>query len=348
MRFQRLAAVAAATALIGGGAAYGALSSNAAVNNPVRYTKSGAVTVAGWYAHSTDNQFNFTHVESYLGSDGGSSLENLPPTPALANSWDGENITSLLQGIDRNKIITGGVGVGLCDSAGGEAAGGDAVQVGAVYVGNGLKDIVAVAGQFGPVLNTQNFSNDRCQNGLLSTDPGATIVQGEVLLANVPVADTVQAGVLGDPFHTFFFGNQAFTAGHVVYYATDLVTNDNNNGHIGGFVNGNLIANEADAGAVSNTQTSLALTNVSVPLPNFGAYHHQGVSELARWAHVAVNGNDNVTGTETRGAFQSSAAWTVAPVASTSDGLPGGILKLAPSTFGADNFYVGGGIGLVS
>jgi len=353
MRHTRLAAWAAAVALIGGGAAAATLSASASVSSPVRYTKSGAVTVAGHYAHSTDNEFNFTHIESYLGSDdGGTSLEYLPVAPLVTDDngnpvTDGSPITRLLRSNEPG-IIMGGVGVGLCDSAGGEAAGGDAIQLGAVYVGNGKKDIVEVSGQFGPVINTQNFSNDRCQNGLLSTDPGAHIVNGEVLLANVPVGDTVQAGILTDPFHTFFLGSQAFTAGHMVFYATDLVTNDNNNGHLGGFVNGNLVANEADAGAVSDTTESLALTGDPVPLPNFGAYHHVGVSSLARWAHILVNGNNNVTGTETRGAFQSNLDWTDNLVASTSDGTSIGILKLAPSNFGADNTYVGGGVGIVS
>jgi hypothetical protein len=147
---------------------------NAAVG-PVQYTAKTTSTtggaVSGYFAHALNNSVDFTHITSYVGSDGDSTLENLPAS-TLTN-------------------IEGGAGIGLCNQGTGAAA-----QLGDIYIGGGLMDVVYATGTFGTALN----NGDKCENGVVNptgangafaVTPPATATVSE---ADGPAIFTVGAG----------------------------------------------------------------------------------------------------------------------------------------------------------
>jgi hypothetical protein len=312
----------------------------------VIYTDAGVNATAGWEAYSPD-LVNFTHIESYIGSSGDSSWESLP-VAAITTSPLNTIASSTMPGngkIAGTNPITGGVGIQLCDRSSGAAA-----QIGVVNVGGGLFDVVEALGTFGSHAN--NSSGDVCDNGLLGdAHNGSTAVLLKVLLTGVKANDTVQAGILYDLHDAYHFGPHHAGAGDVTFYATDLSNSTDSNYDIlpvHTYLAGLIVTNEADAGVVADTATSVAL-GPPVPAPNGGPLESSAPNELVRFAHVKVNGNSTVTGGhEVEGAFQSSAAWSVTPVAATTDGLPTGQIYLKPTAFAADNFAVEGGTGIVS
>lgn len=335
-------AVAVAAALAGAG--LGFAHSGAGAATQITYTGAGANSTAGWSAFSPD-LVRFSHIETYIGDAGDSSLENLPIASDIAFADPGDDITKLAT----EGAIQGGAGIQLCDRNTGHD--GAAAQLGLVQVKPGWFDLVEGLGFLGND-NALNSSGNVCDNGLIGEAKGSTPEHVVVLLTNVHVNDTVKVGILYDPFHPFWFDTQEFPAGTITFYGTDLSNLNNTNVDSteasDWFANNRFFTNEADAGVVSDTVQSPALTNLAVPAPNFGVLLHKGTSELVRFAHVKVNANNAVNGQgEVQGAFQSNKDWTTNPVAATTDGASTGLLYLDPSVFAADNFYVAGGLGLV-
>lgn len=333
---------------------------------PVTYTSTtleGGNSVAGWSAFSA-SEVNFTHIESYIGSSGDSSWENLPvvkTTTEFGNpaTWTvGKTMTGLspLNTEGTPDPITGGVGLQLCDRNVGAL--GEAAQLGIVNVGAGNFDVVEALGAFvGPALNS---SGNMCDNGVLGGAPNSVALIVRVLLTGVRANDTVQAGILYDPHSRYTFSGRLVQKGYVTFYATDLSNpNNTNQDFMGGgnyFVPRNgldfhpLLTNEADAGVVSDTTLSPSVSGTPVPAPNGGSLEWNAPNELVRFAHTKASANSTVIGgheTAGAGAFYNVPAWTAYPVASTSDGTPAGMLKLDPQVFAADNFAVEGGLGLV-
>lgn len=345
---RRFAAAVAVPALMAG-AALVASSSAYASQGPVTYTSTtanGGNAVAGWDAFAPGT-FNLTHTETYIGSSGDSSWENLPVDAALAGASVGHVLTTAQQ-------PQGGIGEALCDRNTGSQ--GEAAQLGVVNTGGGLFDVVEALGEFGS--HALNSSGDVCDNGILGAATGSHAFIIKVLLTGVHANDTVQAGILYDSRENYTFGGHLKVKGDITWYATDLSNSaDTNSDSLGGaaiFPPGSqpLLTNEADEGVVSDSAGTVALTGVSVPAPNGNGLTSSAPNELARFAHVKLSANSTVLGGHTvsgAGSFQASGVpWNVNPVASTSDGTATGILKLDPSQFAEDNFYVAGGIALVS
>lgn len=344
----RLAAVGAVGVLALSGAVAATGQAHAS-QGPVTYTSTtanGGNAVAGWDAFAPGT-FNLTHTESYIGSSGDSSWENLPVDSALAGASVGHVLGSTQQ-------PEGGIGEALCDRNTG--SNGEAAQLGVVNVGGGSFDVVEALGIFGS--HALNSSGDVCDNGILGAALGSTALIIKVLLTGVHANDTVQAGILYDSRENYTFGGHLKVKGDITWYATDLSnTADTNSDSLGGaayFPAGSqpLLTNEADEGVVSDSAGTVALTGVSVPAPNGNGLTSTAPNELVRFAHVKLSANSTVLGGHTvsgAGSFQASGVpWNVNPVASTSDGTATGILKLDPSQFAEDNFYVSGGIALVS
>jgi len=311
---------AAGAAVLAGGLSLSA-TANAAVTSTVTYSNAGTNAVAGWFAHSL-NQVAFTHENSYIGSSGNSSLSNLPVSTPMN--------------------VLGGVGLGLCDEATGQAA-----QIGDINIGNGLVDVVAATGTFGPAIQNGN----PCENGVVNP-MGATNAMGNLsfkaLLTNVPVNDTVDVDMKSNPFHAFS-GNPADS---VSFQATDL----NHPAMVGSFVSPaftGAVFTETDAGVISDTAKAPAITGTPVPASDAGSLSHSAPNELVRFAHVKVSANDygnhgNVNHGNAGAPLQAANTdWNASPVVSTQDGTSTGALYLDVSNFGADNFYIKGGVGIV-
>lgn len=374
-RIKRLLAVAGVGALVTAGALIGVGGNAMAGTGPVTYTSTTLEhgnSVAGWSAFSA-SEVNFTHIESYIGSSGDSSWENLPVVTG-GSSWTvGKTFTDLSPNGNIDPI-TGGVGLQLCDrNVGGSGNLGEAAQIGVVNVGGGNFDVVEALGAFNPFSLPNaalNSSGNVCDNGVLGSAPGSIALIVKVLLTGIRANDTVQAGILYDPHSHYTFGGRIVQKGYITFYATDLsnlgLTNQDFLG--GGVVfaqdvpcrNSNdvevtchfnpLLTNEADAGVVSDTTLSPSISGTPVPAPNGGSLESAAPNELVRFAHTKASANSTVIGgheTAGAGAFYNVPAWTAYPVASTSDGTPAGMLKLDPQWFAADNFAVEGGLGLI-
>lgn len=333
-KFVRLGVTGAAVVALGiGGATLGAGAAHAAT--PVTYTSAGANAAAGWYAFSPD-QVNFTHIESYIGSSGDSSLGSLPADPSLIGVAAGQSVPS---------NPTGGVGLALCDRKSGAAA-----QLGEVNLGNGTLDVVEALGTFGST--ALNTGGDVCDNGLLGNAQGSTAIYLKVLLTGVKLDDTVQGGILYDLKDSYTYNHHHAGAGFATFYATDLTTTSTNYDIIDlpSYLGHGVLTDEADAGVVADTTSAEALTS-SVPAPNNSATKSSAPNELVRFAHVKVNGNSVVTGgSETEGAFETpvNGAWSDYAVAATQDGQAGSPLYLVGSQFFDDNFYAAGGTGIIT
>lgn len=371
-KIKRRLAVAGVGALVTAGAfiGVGGNVAHASVSPSVTYTSTtleNGNSVAGWSAFSA-SEVNFTHIESYIGSAGNSSWENLPVVPG-AGSWTvGKTFTDLTPDGNRDPI-TGGAGLQLCDrNVGGSGNLGEAAQIGVVNVGGGNFDVVEALGAFNPFSLPNaalNSSGNVCDNGVLGSAPGSVALIVKVLLTGIRANDTVQAGILYDPHSHYTFGGKIVQKGYITFYATDLsnlgLTNQDFLG--GGVVfaqdvtiDGHtchfnpLLTNEADAGVVSDTTLSPSISGTPVPAPNGGSLEWNAPNELVRFAHTKASANSTVIGgheTAGAGAFYNVPAWTAYPVASTSDGTPAGMLKLDPQKFAADNFAVEGGLGLI-
>ena len=340
---RRVAAAAAGIALVAG-AGLATASSAHASQGPTIYTSTaanGGNSVAGWSAFQ-GGTFTLTHIEAYEGSSGHSEWENLPVDSALAGQPVGHVLTAAEQ-------PTGGLGVGLCDRNTGSL--GEAAQLGIVNVGGGLFDEVEGIGIFGT--HALNSSGDVCDNGVI----GDTAANGshafivKVLLTGIHANDTVQAGIAYNARQNYTFGGHVVAKGFISFYATDLVNPvDTNEDFLGG---GTVLpypfqTNEADVGVVSLTTGSVPLPGDSlVPAANGGILESVAPNEFARFAHVKLSANSTIIGhhmVSGAGAFEAAGVpWNVYPVASTSDGTPGGILKMEPQQFAADNFAVEGG-----
>lgn len=309
------------------------------------YTTAGVAAAAGWNVRSSN--VDFTHTQGRFGSAGNASWENLPIATALANVPTGTDITESVNG----GAIGGGIGMELCDTS--QGAPGYAAQMGIVRTGPDAFIVVASIGFFGPV--ALNSNGDVCDNGLLGVAKNSHVVESKVLLTGVTANDTVDMNLLYNArtnYHVVGERGQgiAVTRGHITFTTQDLNTGaiGFDDSIAGSAMVPNFTTNEAAQGVVSDTTHAIPLTGVTVPAPNGGILESTAPSELIRVAHSQVSGNSIAIGGHTvHGSFFTNSAWNAQPVASTSDGLPGGILYLDPSQVAADNFYVSGGIGLV-
>lgn len=376
---RRFAATAAGVVLAAGVGLASAGTAHASVSPTVTYTSTtleNGNSVAGYSAFSA-SEVNFTHIESYIGSSGDSSWENLPVVTPLAGKPVGTTMTGLSGNITTPgpgfDPIRGGVGLQLCDrNVGGSGNLGEAAQLGLVNVGGGNFDVVEALGAFNPFSQVNaalNSSGNVCDNGVLGSAPGSFAIIVKVLLTGIRANDTVQAGILYDPHSHYTFSGHIVQKGYITFYATDLsnlgLTNQD---FLGGGVFfaqdvpcgtrsapatchfNPLLTNEADAGVVSDTTLSPSISGTPVPAPNGGSLEWNAPNELVRFAHTKASANSTVIGgheTAGVGAFYNVPAWTAFPVVSTSDGTPTGILKEDVQKFAADNFAVEGGLGLV-
>lgn len=269
---------------------------------PVQTSPKGPDSISGYYAHALNDGVNFTHITSYVGSNGHHTIEQLP--------------VSTLSPVS----INGAAGISLCNQQTGAAA-----QTGLVNAGGGLVDVVWSTGQF----STPNPNNDdQCQGGIVnSTGLNSGGERSGVLKTGIPDNDTVSLDILYDYAHAFTFRGHRFSAGTIVFSATDL-------GHPGvsytasvlEFHHG-LVFNEGDSAVADDTQQSSALPG-TYPYPDGNA------NLLERFAHVALDGNRVNGGSEVFGSLQDSAAWTAFPVVATASGRD----YLAPSQFLEDHF----------
>jgi hypothetical protein len=311
---------AGGAAVLAGGLSLSA-TANAAVTPAVTYSNAGTNAVAGWFAHSL-NQEAFTHGNSYIGSSGNSSLSSLP--------------------VSTPTDITGGAGLGFCDEASGQAA-----QVGVINIGGGKEDVVAATGTFGTVLQ----NGDPCENGVVNPT-GKTDTAGNfsfsILLAGVSVNDTVDVDLQSNALVSFN-GNPADS---VAFEATDLAHPTETGSFVSPAFTG-AVATEMDAGVIADTAMAPAITGTPVPASDAGTLARSAPNELVRFAHVKVSVNNNAPGGhESHGNRNAplqaaNTAWDTSPVVATQDGTPTGALFLDVSNFGADNFYIAGGVGIV-
>jgi hypothetical protein len=369
-KIKRYFALAGAVALVTGGA-LAAAGTAQATPLPPSFTTAGVAAAAGWNVRSST--VDFTHTQGRFGSAGNASWENLPMAPS--GSWAAQATTGdVLEGVHVDPLgnqtvsglvtlgggstslprvgsgILGGIGMELCDTV--QGAPGYAAQMGIVRTGPNAFKVLEVVGDFGPV--ALNSNGDVCDNGLLGVAKGSLAVEVKVLLVGVSANDTVDMNLLyNERTHYSVFFNQHninVARGHITF-----TTQDDNTGAIGedasiagSFLTQTFVTNEAAQGVVADTTHAIPLSGVTVPAPNGGVLENTAPSELIRVAHSTVSGNSiAIGGHEVQGSFFTNSAWNAQPVASTSDGLPGGILYLDPSQVAADNFYVSGGIGLV-
>lgn len=362
----------AAASLAAAGTLALSATANAATSGIVTYSNAGSNAVAGWFAFAGDSTTGyFTHLNSYLGSAGNSTIENLPvstlklltnnPVPS-DNFWTPQPNS----GSTINTKILGGFGLGLCDRQTDYGA-----QIGDVYVGNGLMDVVAATGIFDP--STQQ-NGDACEGGLVNQGPGpfpgaanpGSLGSIVVLLQGIPVNDTIQVDMQSAPYmwnnhpaHSVSFAAIDLSRPSLSNAADLCLPNSRNpvpspsattpplNGEQCTFTGARF--NEADAGVITDTTPAPAL-NIAVPAPNTGGLESNGLDELVRFAHVKVSAN-GINGHMSHGNTESplqNGPWTTYAVAATGDGLPNGPRYLVPSNFGADNFYVAGGLGLIN
>lgn len=304
-------------ALVAGGAALAAITAaagtaHASVNNGIAYTPKGAAAVSGYFAHGNNSNVNFTHITSYVGNDGQANQEQLAVSTLPASNVPGANIN-----------VSNAVGVGLCNQSGGQAA-----QLGETYVGNGLVDVVYATGNI-----PGNVGGDHCEAGIINGP-------ATVLLANVPVNDTVSLDVLYDFAHSYTFRGHRHAAGDVTFSATDLHAAPGFSPQASKHVSGGVKYNEGDAGTIADAVSVTALPGLP---PYTDVFRSPNL--LATFAHVALDGNV-VNGSEVKGSIQNTPAWTAFGVAADLNGGaagPANPVYLGPTTFKSDHFklYIG-------
>lgn len=318
-----LLSAAVAVAVVTGGVAL-AGTAHASISPVVEYTqKTSNTAVAGIFAHAPSSSVNFTHITAYVGNDGGSSQEQLRPvTDFPIGNVPGGTVNG----------VVNGVGLGLCNQGYVHLPFGFGAQIGQVYVGGGLVDIVWAVGPFGHALN----NGDPCQNGVVNST-------ANILMANVPVNDTVELDILYDYAHSYFWRGEGHGAGFITFSGTDLSATPGTTVQDGTSLlrYPGLKFNEADAGAVADAIAVNPLQG-SVPLPDVKF----SPDLLATIAHLKLNGN--VTGgNELFGpAWGNSVGWNSFYVAADKNGgLPsqGNPLYLAPGQVRSDHIriYVG-------
>lgn len=244
---------------------------------PVQDTPAGANSISGYYAHAENDTVNFTHLATREGGDGNHTIEQLP-------AWGGAG-----------SEVGGAAGIALCNQATGNAA-----QLGLVYVGNGLVDVVYATGTF-----SAGNNGDLCQGGLVNPT-GA-----KVLASNIPDNNSVDLDVLYDAAnpHPSFRGH-SFAKGTIIFAATNLGAPGVS--YLAGVLSPGRAFNEADAGVVADTATDTALTG-TFPAAYNG--HNSDANELEGFSHTLADGNSVLPGgTETHGTFYSNPAWGAFPV----------------------------------
>lgn len=246
-------------AAIGGLAVAGSLALSAGVANAsvavtpdgvgshLYYTDTNVNPVSGYFATEPLGG-DFTHIDSYIGSNDSASLSQ------LTDSSDGALY---------------GAGIGLCDRTGSES---DALaaQIGVVYNGNGT---ISVDYGFGALHPDTTDNGDPCEAGAVNPTFGAL----DPALNGIAESDTVVVQLLYSSRHGFTGPNGGCHRGQIEYAAEDLTTDpgiwysqcvrpdvDEEEG--------GLSFNEADAGVVDAT------TNVSAPADNY----------LATFAHIGL------------------------------------------------------------
>lgn len=284
---------------------------SAAVNPNFSYTTKGAAAVAGYFAHGTNPNLRFSHITAYAGNDGQANQEQLAVTDVTSGNVAGDLLT-----------ISNAVGVGLCNQSGGAAA-----QLGETYIGNGLVDVVYATGHI-----TGSANGDHCQGGIIGT-------QAKILMANVPVNNTVSLDILYDGSHAYTFRGHRHAAGDVTFSATDLHAAPGVAVQASTHSPG-IIFNEGDAGTIADAQT---VTPLPGTLPYADVFRSPNL--LATFAHVSLNGNV-VGGSEVMGSIQNTSAWNAFGVAATKNGgapTAGNPVYLGFTPFKSDHFklYIG-------
>lgn len=306
MNVFRKAAIAAGAAVAGGVLALGGVA-HASVG-PVSYTPAGTDSISGYYAHALNDSVLFTHLTSYIGSDGAHTPEKLPVSTVAG--VDGATTTS----------IGGAAGIALCNQSTGRS-----VQLGEVNVGGGMDAIVAAVG----VLGTAN-NDDLCQGGLVNPTGSNTGGDHFAVLYTVPDNDTNVLDIGYDKNSAFSNHGHHFSAGTVVFTSTDL-GNPGVAHQVSFDIHGwDVTFNEADAGAISDTANSVALAGTP-PYPYAG--HNYDPNLLAGFSHTTADGNV-VGGHEIFGSFYNTSGWTAYPVASAANGET----YLGPTQFVNDGF----------
>ena len=320
MRIRRLVvSVASVAAVAIGAGAFAA--ANAGVSSHVEWTQKGAGAVAGVFAHAPNSGVDFTDLTTYIGNDGGSDQEQLQAATSfgIGGNVAGGTVTGVVNGL----------GGALCDQDSTFAA-----QLGQVYVGGDLVDIVWATGYMGSPLN----NGDPCQNGLASSS--ATI-----LMANVPVNSTVQVQVLYDATHAYTFRGRHHSAGTITFSGTDL--SDTPGTTVQDFTRAprGTEFTEADMGAVADTTLVSPLAG-TVPFPDVKG----SPVLLGTFAHLQLNGNFADGSGEAHGSGWNNPNLTTFDVAATKNGGPpsaGNPVYLGPGVVKSDHdrIYVGQPVG---
>jgi hypothetical protein len=270
--------------LIGGGTT-AMLAAHASVSGHTEWTQKGNGAVAGYFAHSPSSGVDFTHVTSYIGNDGGSDQEQLQPATVTGNTVTG---------------TVNGVGLGLCNQGNGSDA-----QIGQVYIGGGLVDIVwAVGSMVIPAIN----NGDPCQDGLVSNT-------ANILIPNVPVNSTVELDILYDGNNGYSWHGRHHSAGTITFSATDLSDTPGTTVQASQPADHGTEFNEADMGAVADATFVNPLTG-TVPFADVSG----SPNLLATFAHLSLDGNYVNGSGEAHGSGWSNPAWTTFAVAATKNG----------------------------
>lgn len=208
--------------------------------------------------------------------------------------------------------VKGAAGIALCNQQTGAAA-----QLGLVYMGGGKMDVVAATGVI-PVPAGGPYNGDNCQDGLLTVTP-------TVIKAGIPDNDTVVLDIRYD-----------FRLSHTVFFAADDLGNPGVTYSGTLTVPSHTVFNEADAGAISDTQHETALSGTP-PYPNPGCNGTLNCDPrlLEGFSHVTLSGNV-VGGHEqhSNGSLYASGAWDSFPVASSASGQ----VFLGPTVVAEDHF----------
>jgi hypothetical protein len=218
---------------------------------------------------------------------------------------------------------TNGIAVGLCNQSTGEAA-----QIADIYQGvvdgQPVYNVEAFTGAFGAAAT----SNDPCLNGI---NPGAEIT----LLSDIPVGNTAEVALHYTP-------QVGHHAPKMLYFAEDLT----NPSYVTEVQNVELPAHtvftEAEVGVVADDTSVAPLADQNVPTARSSSY------VLGVFAHVDITGQNILSGDYAVAPMQSSTPeWNTQAVGSTSNGLGGGSILLAPTSWESDATQVqaGGAVG---
>jgi hypothetical protein len=309
--FKRGLAVTAVVLAGAFGVQWGSGIANASVG-PVQYTPAGADSISGYYAHAVNDTIDFSNLTTYMGTDGQDTLAQLPVS----------TVTGTVS-------IGGAAGIGLCNQDSGNAA-----QLGAVNVGGGKTDIVDATGFF-----TAGNNNDLCQGGIVNPDGVNGTVAGKkatfgVLAGPFSDTDTVVLNVLYDPHAAYTFKGKHHAAGTITFAVTDLSAPGVS--YQASVSAPGKVFDEADAGAIADTQTLVPLSGTPPYLnPGVNGNLNADPQLLEGFSHTQFSGNTEVPGgPEYHGSFYSSPVVTAFPVASSANSKT----YLGPTVFSEDHF----------